>query len=356
MSKYASKICDGITPYIAGEQPRDKKYIKLNTNENPYPPSPNVERSLKEYNCSSLKLYSDPENTKLKESIARRYGISVSNIFVGNGSDEVLAMCFPAFCDNKCSFADVTYSFYPVYCRLFGVESDIIPLDTEFRLIKEDYYERNSDMIIITNPNAPTGIGISRIDIECILKQNKDKVIIVDEAYSAFMQGESSVPLTEKYPNLLVVKTFSKAYSLAGARCGYAIGNYELIRDLNKIKNSFNSYTVNSLTELIASEAISDKEYFEATTQAIINTRRNAVLILNRLGFDVLPSQANFVFATHRSIKAKKLYLKLKEAGILVRYFDKPRIDNYLRITIGTDEEMTMLYQSLQKIMKDEIE
>lgn len=350
MSKYSSVLCNGISPYVCGEQPRDKKYIKLNTNENPYPPSPSVKDVLVSFDEGRLKLYSDPNNVILRNAIASNYSLNMENVFVGNGSDEVLAMCFPAFCENFATFADITYSFYPVYCNLFGKTADIIPLEEDFSLDITKYFNRKSDMIIITNPNAPTGIAISNFQVEQVLKHNRDKIVIIDEAYSAFM-GYSSVNLIKNYDNLLVVKTFSKAYSLAGARCGYALGNKSLIEDLNKIKNSFNSYTVNTFTEAVATVAIKDVEYLQKTTEVIIKTREFCIQALKKMNFEVLPSAANFVFAKHKTVKGETLYLKLKEAGILIRYFNKPKINDYLRITIGSDEEIKSLLFALGVII-----
>lgn len=352
MKAYLSKLCQELNPYVAGEQPQDRKYIKLNTNENPYPPCDGVKGILNNYNADKLKKYPDPNNISLRSAIADKYNQGVENIFVGNGSDEVLAMCFPTFADKSVAFADITYSFYPVYCEMFNKKSKLIPLREDFSYDIDKYKNIAADMVIITNPNAPTTLAIGRLSLIEIIESNRDKVVLVDEAYSAFM-GWSAVDLTSIYDNLLVVKTFSKAYSLAGARCGYAIGNAELINGLNAVKNSFNSYTVNSITELLAREAILDDEYYNYTVNKIIHTREKTYRQMIELGFEMPVSSANFLFAKHEYISAKVLYNKLKCNGVLVRYFDKPRIDNYLRITIGSDEEMDDFISILKGIINE---
>lgn len=345
-----STLAASLTPYTAGEQPQDRRYIKLNTNENPYPPCPSIAEALATFDTDKLRRYSDPDNAKLKAAVAEHEGVAIGNIFVGNGSDEVLAMCFPSFCNTTCAFADVTYSFYTVYCSLYSIKPIILPLDDNFRPKLPEYLKVTSDMIIITNPNAPTGIAWTLEDIESVVSNNRDKAIIIDEAYGAFM-GYSAVGLTSKYDNILVVKTFSKAYALAGARCGYAVGNIQLIRALDTVKNCFNSYTVNALTEQIATIAVQDVDYYNKTIELICATRERAKDTLSSLGFEVLPSSANFVFVTHNRVGAKDIYLKLKQVGILTRYFNKPRIDNYLRVTIGTDGDMAELYKQLRLIV-----
>lgn len=350
MSIYSSEKCKSLSPYTAGEQPKDMKYIKLNTNENPYPPSPRAVEALKAFDCGRLKLYSDPENLKLKEAIADNFNLKVANVFVGNGSDEVLSMCFAAFADKTVAFADVTYSFYPVYCDFYSLQAKILPLKENFEQDIDLYEHVDADMIVIANPNAPTAIGLNESELLRIIETNRDKAIIIDEAYSDFM-NYSAVELTNRYDNLLVVRTFSKSYSLAGARCGYALGNERLIADLEKIKNSFNSYTVNSMTELIATEAMRDIDYFANRVEDVIATRDKYALKLKELGFDMTDSQANFLFVTHPQKSAEYLYNRLKQEGILVRYFAKPRIDNYLRITVGVDSDMQVLCDKLQSIL-----
>lgn len=350
MSIYSSEKCKSLSPYIAGEQPKDMKYIKLNTNENPYPPSPRAVEALKAFDCGRLKLYSDPDNLKLKEAIADNFNLKVANVFVGNGSDEVLSMCFAAFADKTVAFADVTYSFYPVYCDFYSLQAKILPLKENFEQDINLYEHVDADMIVIANPNAPTAIGLNESGLLRIIETNRDKAIIIDEAYSDFM-NYSAVELTNRYDNLLVVRTFSKSYSLAGARCGYALGNERLIADLEKIKNSFNSYTVNSMTELMATEAMRDKNYFTNRVEDVIATRDKYALKLKELGFDMTDSQANFLFVTHPQKSAEYLYNRLKQEGILVRYFAKPRIDNYLRITVGIDSDMQILCDKLQSIL-----
>lgn len=352
MSEFASKLCQKLRPYIAGEQPKDRHYVKLNTNENPYPASPNVQEVIKKFDIGVLKLYPDPNNTKLKEALSKCYKTPVSNIFVGNGSDEVLSFCFQAFCTKSVAFPSISYSFYPVYAEFYGKRAQMIPLTNEFTINPANYFNIKSDMIIITNPNAPTGIELAKNNIIKIIETNPNKVIVIDEAYADFM-GDSCIDLTKIYNNLLVVRTFSKSYSLAGVRCGYAIGHYQLIEDLNKIKNSFNSYTVNAITEAVAVAALEDDGYFKETTDAIINTRHCTAIVLKDMGFSVLPSKSNFLFVQHKSINAEYLYTALKEKGILVRYFNAPKIDNFLRITIGTNEEMAYLYRMLKEIFKE---
>lgn len=350
MSRYSSEKCSSLTPYTAGEQPKDMKYIKLNTNENPYPPSPRAVEALKAFDCGRLKLYSDPDNLSLKEAIADNFSLKAANVFVGNGSDEVLSMCFAAFADKTVAFADVTYSFYPVYCDFYSLEAKILPLKENFEQDIDMYENVDADMIVIANPNAPTAIGLNEAELLRIIKSNRDKAIIIDEAYSDFMKY-SAVELTKRYDNLLVVRTFSKSYSLAGARCGYALGNEGLIADLEKVKNSFNSYTVNSMTELIATEAMRDKDYFSKRLEDVIATREKYALRLRELGFNMTESQANFLFVSHPKKSAEYLYNRLKQDGILVRYFAKPRIDNYLRITVGVDADMQVLCDRLQTIL-----
>lgn len=352
MSQFSSKLCQKIRPYIAGEQPKDRKYVKLNTNENPYPASPNVKVMLNKFDIGKLKLYSDPNNTKLKEAISKHFKVATSNIFVGNGSDEILSFCIPAFSNKSVAFPNISYSFYPVFAEYYGKHANMIPLANDFTVTTSSFVNVKSDMIILANPNAPTGIAMDKNSIVKILETNPNKVVVIDEAYADFM-GNSCIDLTEKYKNLLVVRTFSKSYSLAGARCGYAIGHYQLIEDLNKIKNSFNSYTVNSMTEVVAIAALEDDGYFVETTNAIINTRHSASIVLKEMDFLVLPSRSNFLFVQHKKLSAEYLYTALKEKGILVRYFNAPKIDNFLRITIGTNEEMTFLYRKLKEIFNE---
>ncbi len=353
MSIFWSDKVREIQPYLPGEQPKDKKYIKLNTNENPYPPSPKVVEALKNAADGSLRLYPDPDCENLKEAIAGYYEISKSKVFVGNGSDEVLAFAFMAFFNpgSRIKFADITYSFYPVYSELFGIDYSLIQSDGDFNLKVEDYFGDNQG-IIIANPNAPTGKAFEIESIERILQMNPSSVVIVDEAYVDF-GGESAYGLIDTYPNLLVVQTFSKSRSLAGLRVGFAMGDSQLIEALDRIKNSINSYTLDRLALAGAVEAINDDGYFNETRSRIIGTRDRISKELSAMGFKVLESRTNFIFIEHSKITGKDLFLKLREAGILVRHFQKPRIENYLRVTIGTDEEMDSFIKAVSEMVKN---
>lgn len=351
---YLSRRCKSILPYTAGEQPQDKSYVKLNTNECPYPPSPEVEKTLKEFDAGRLRLYPDPESKKLVSAIAARHGVSPENVFVGNGSDEVLCMCFPAFFDENdtVAYADVTYSFYKVWAHMYDVKSKKIPLDDEFKLLASDYLSMDGVKgIIICNPNAPTGTALGRLDLLKIVETNSDKIVIVDEAYGEFASASVANRIND-YPNLLVVKTFSKAYALAGARCGYALGNKALIDGLKLVKNSMNSYTVNALTEAIVIAALSDKKYYAGVIDKINAQREETADALRELGFEVLPSSSNFIFAKHKVLSGSEIYFQLKENGVLVRHFKGDRISDFVRITIGTHEEMKTLVSEIKKIIK----
>lgn len=351
---YLSRRCKSILPYTAGEQPQVKSYVKLNTNECPYPPSPEVEKTLKEFDAGRLRLYPDPENKKLVSAIAARHGVSPENVFVGNGSDEVLCMCFPAFFDENdtVAYADVTYSFYKVWAHMYDVKSKKIPLDDEFKLLASDYLSMDGVKgIIICNPNAPTGTALGRLDLLKIVETNPDKIVIVDEAYGEFASASVANRIND-YPNLLVVKTFSKAYALAGARCGYALGNKALIDGLKLVKNSMNSYTVNALTEAIVIAALSDKKYYAGVIDKINAQREETADALRELGFEVLPSSSNFIFAKHKVLSGSEIYFQLKENGVLVRHFKGDRISDFTRITIGTNEEMKTLVSEIKKIIK----
>lgn len=351
---YLSRRCKSILPYTAGEQPQDKSYVKLNTNECPYPPSPEVEKTLKEFDAGRLRLYPDPENKKLVSAIAARHGVSPENVFVGNGSDEVLCMCFPAFFDENdtVAYADVTYSFYKVWAHMYDVKSKKIPLDDEFKLLASDYLSMDGVKgIIICNPNAPTGTALGRLDLLKIVETNPDKIVIVDEAYGEFASASVANRIND-YPNLLVVKTFSKAYALAGARCGYALGNKALIDGLKLVKNSMNSYTVNALTEAIVIAALSDKKYYADVIDKINAQREETADALRELGFEVLPSSSNFIFAKHKVLSGSEIYFQLKENGVLVRHFKGDRISDFVRITIGTHEEIKTLVSEIKKIIK----
>ncbi len=347
MSKYWSKLAARLDPYVPGEQLKDKKYIKLNTNENPYPPSPKALEAIKAAADGSLKLYPDPVAADLKSTLAEHYGLKSSQVFVGNGSDEVLAFAFMAFFnqDEEVLFPDVTYSFYPVYANIFNISYRLVPLAADFSLAVQDFFNAEGG-VIIPNPNAPTARAITSKDIEMILVNNRDKVVIVDEAYVDF-GAESVVDLVDKHENLLVVQTLSKSRSLAGLRVGWAFGQEHLTDGLTRVKDSINSYTLDRLALIGAAEAIKDEDYFQETREKIMATRDRITARLESMGFKVIPSKANFIFITHESTPAEDIFKRLKEEGVLVRYFKKPGIDNYLRVSIGTDAEMDTLIEKL---------
>ncbi len=351
MSKFWSELTASLIPYVPGEQPKDQRYIKLNTNENPYPPSPKVIEAIQAAANEDLRLYPDPTSEKLRETIAGYYGLSKEQIFVGNGSDEILAFAFPAFFSaaKPILFPDVTYTFYPVYAKLYSLSYERIPVDDQFNIETEHFRIPNGG-IIIPNPNAPTARYLPIDSLKAILDANHDQVVIVDEAYIDF-GGESAVRFIPEYPNLLVVQTLSKSRSLAGLRVGMAMGHPDLIEGLNRIKNSFNSYTIDRLAMAGAIAAIEDQTYFEETTRKVITTRDRAKEELRQLGFDVIESKANFIFITHPQKSAQDLFSALKHRGILVRYFNQPRIDQYLRVSIGTDEEMDTFVLVLSEIL-----
>jgi histidinol-phosphate aminotransferase len=351
MNRFWSKTASNINPYVPGEQPHDKKYIKLNTNENPYPPSPKVFEAIRRETSADVRLYPDPDAVGLKNAIARFYEVDCDEVFVGNGSDEVLAFCFPAFFNpgDTVSFPDITYSFFPVYSRLFGVKYKTVRLTDDF-LIPFDDFTSSARGILVPNPNAPTGLTVGTDMIERLLRRFPDTLVIVDEAYVDF-GACSSVPLIKKYDNLLVVQTFSKSRSLAGLRVGYAIGNNGLIEALERVKNSFNSYTIDRIAQKAAEAAIDDKEYFYKTLKRVVNTREYTAQKLNGLGFTVIPSKSNFLFVSHKDIKAEEIFIKLRQEGILVRHFKMLRIENWLRITIGTDDDMAALIEKLKAMM-----
>lgn len=340
-----------VVPYVPGDQPKDSHLIKLNTNENPYPPAPGVERALREMDYDLFKKYPDPAAGVLLEALSEYYKAGRDEIFVGVGSDDVIAMAFLTFFNSKkpVLFPDISYSFYPVWAELFGVPYERPALDENFCIVKEDYYRENGG-IIFPNPNAPTGLSMGLCEVEEIVSHNRDSVVIVDEAYIDF-GGESAIALTKKYDNLLVVQTFSKSRSMAGMRIGFAIGNPDLIRALNDVKYSYNSYTMNLPSQILGAEAVADAAYFRETVEKIIATREEAKVRLRELGFHFPDSKANFIFASHKEAKAKDIYEALRQNHIYVRYFNQPRIDNYLRITIGTDEEMEALYRFLKEYL-----
>ncbi len=350
--QYWAKRIQNTEPYIPGEQPKDRRYVKLNTNENPYPPSPKVQEALQNVAISDLRLYPDPDCLQLRTALANQNHLAPENVFVGNGSDEILAFCYLAFMDEETPaiFPDITYSFYPVYAAFFGNNTRIVPVREDFS-IPLDELCRNDGTVVLTNPNAPTGMVVSLDAIEGILKANPDHVVIVDEAYVDF-GAESAVPLIDRYPNLLVVQTCSKSRSLAGMRIGFAFGCPDLIAALNTVKNSVNSYTLDRMALSAAQAAVEDTVYMDDTRTRVSNTREMTTGKLKNLGFTVLPSKANFVFASHPKVPGQELFRQLRDRGVLVRYFNKPRIHEFLRITIGTPEEMDVLIHALEEILE----
>lgn len=348
-----------LKPYIPGEQPREKMLIKLNTNENPYGPSPAVKQAIDNYNPDNLRLYPDPECRRLRAVIAARNRLQLENIFVGNGSDEILALAFQAFFAAETGenahilFPDITYSFYPVYCRMYSVQYRTILLDENLAFTAADI-PAGGRGLVIANPNAPTGRCISIAEVEKMLLADRNRLLLVDEAYVDF-GGDSALPLLRKYDNLLIVQTLSKSRSLAGMRVGYALGAPELIEALERVRDSFNSYTVNSLSQISALAAFEDEKWFQEKCAAIIATREFTSRELKKFGFVVIPSRANFIFVRHPDFSGDYLYSRLRHAGILVRHFNLPRIEQYLRISIGTQADMCRLLQALTAILNTDI-
>jgi histidinol-phosphate aminotransferase len=343
-----------LEPYVPGEQPKIQNLLKLNTNENPYPPSPKVVDAVQAvltHQADALRLYPDPDATALKQAIAKQQNVDVSQVFVGNGSDEVLAHIFKAFFiqQEPILYPDITYSFYPVYSQFFGVQTKQIPLNEKFEIDISDYEQENGG-IIITNPNAPTSIALGLDKIEQVLKANPNRVIVIDEAYVDF-GAESAVELISRYENLVVCQTTSKSRSLAGLRVGFAIAQAHLIAALEAVKNSFNSYPIDRFAIAAAVASFEDQDYFQEQCEKVIVSREKLVANLTELGFNVLPSKANFIFATHSLHDAAQLAEKLREQGIIVRYFNKPRINQFLRITIGTDEQNQRLVDTLKMLI-----
>ena len=343
-----------LEPYVPGEQPKIQNLLKLNTNENPYPPSPKVVDAVQAvltHQANALRLYPDPDATALKQAIAKQQNVDVSQVFVGNGSDEVLAHIFKAFFiqQEPILYPDITYSFYPVYSQFFGVQTKQIPLNEKFEIDISDYEQENGG-IIITNPNAPTSIALGLDKIEQLLKANPNRVIVIDEAYVDF-GAESAVELISRYENLVVCQTTSKSRSLAGLRVGFAIAQAHLIAALEAVKNSFNSYPIDRFAIAAAVASFEDQDYFQEQCEKVIASREKLVANLTELGFNVLPSKANFIFATHSLHDAAQLAEKLREQGIIVRYFNKPRINQFLRITIGTDEQNQRLVDTLKMLI-----
>lgn len=340
-----------VEPYTPGEQPDAPDMIKLNTNENPYPPAPAVYETLRDFDAGRLRLYPDPKAQVLVDALAARYHVQPSQVFVGVGSDDVLAMCYLTFfnSDKPILFPDITYSFYDVWADVFRIPYETCALDENLCIRKEEYYRENGG-VIFPNPNAPTGVLLPLSEIEDIIAHNPDVICIVDEAYIDF-GGESALPLIEKYDNLLVVQTFSKSRAMAGARIGYAFGNERLIRYLNDVKYSFNSYTMDQVTLATGKAALSDEEYFQETLSKIIETRERVKQELLALGFSVTDSKSNFLFISHPKVAAAELFAALREKNIYVRYFNKPRIDNMLRVSIGTDAQMDALLAFLKEYL-----
>ena len=353
MSRFMNPRYATLEAYTPGEQPRDRKYIKLNTNESPYPPSPEVMKAVTQAEIEDLRLYSDPEGTLLRESLAGLYGLKAENVFLSNGSDDILNFSFMAFCGGavEAMFPDITYSFYPVFAELNGVSYQTVPVKADFSIDPSDYYHAGK-FIVIANPNAPTGMALSREEIRGIVASNPDRVVLIDEAYVDF-GAESAYPLIQEFDNLLVVMTYSKSRSLAGARLGFALGNAALIEDLNKLKYSTNPYNVNRLTLAIGRAAIVSDAYFRNNCEKIIATREKTRTVLEGLGFTVLPSKANFVFIKREGIDGQTLYETLKKRGILIRHFSKDTISQYNRVTIGTEEEMEAFLQAVTEIVME---
>lgn len=352
MSRYWSELVRQLEPYVPGEQPKIDGLIKLNTNENPYPPSPQVRAVLTDDTIDKLRLYPDPNSSQLKSAVAEYNGLRHEQVFVGNGSDEVLAFAFMAFFkqNRPLLMPEISYSFYPVYCQLLDIEARRLPLTEDLRIELADYPSENGG-IVFPNPNAPTGRALPLSDIEALLKRNTESVVLVDEAYVDF-GADSAAALVDRYPNLLVTQTLSKSRSLAGLRVGFALGSQELVDALDRVKNSFNSYPVDRLAEAAACAAMEDRDYFEQCRERVIATRTWTEQQLAALGFASLPSSANFVFArVPEGQSAKELAQQLRESRILVRHFDKPRIGEYLRITIGTDDQMRQLVKVLTAIL-----
>lgn len=342
-----------IEPYVPGEQSKDTDIVKINANENPYPPSPKAVAAIRQFNAEGLRFYPPADATPLKAALAKHYGVDVENVFLGNGSDDVIALAFQSFfnSDKPIVYPDITYSFYPVWCRLFRIPYKTYPLNETFRINVKDYREPNGG-VIIPNPNAPTSLGEGENFVRELLSYNQDSVVIIDEAYVDF-GGYSSVPLIKEYDNLLVTGTFSKSRSLAGLRIGFAIGSGELIGVLEAVKNSYNSYTVDAVSIAAGIASVEDDGYFRSTTAKVIATRDRVTAALRKMGFTVMDSSANFLFVTHEQRKMKPLFDYLKTKKVFIRYFNLPRIDNHVRVTIGTDEEMDIFLREVQNYLKE---
>ena len=353
MSRFLSQEYMSLEEYVPGEQPQDKKYIKLNTNESPYPPSPAVLDAVNREAAEKLCLYSDPESRVLKEKLAALYGVKPENVFVSNGSDDILNFAFMAFCKkNGVTYPDITYGFYKVFAQLHALKSTVVPLCEDFSLDVSKYFD-SGKMVVIANPNAPTGIALSLDAIEKIVEKNQDNVVLIDEAYVDF-GAVSALPLIEKYDNLIVVQTFSKSRSMAGARLGFCFASAEIIRDLEKIKYSTNPYNINRITQAAGAAALDENGYYLSNAQRIIRAREYTEKALSEIGFTVLPSSANFVFAKHERVSGEEIYLRLKENGVLVRHFTGERIKDFNRITVGTMMDMQKMIYILKNIVLED--
>lgn len=352
MSRFLSERFSKIEPYTPGEQPKTQNLIKLNTNESPFPPSPRVIEALNIAEISKLNLYSDPDTKEVIDAIAHTLGVKSNQILMGNGSDEILAFAFQAFCDSEHQpcFADITYGFYPVFCELYGLNPEIIPLRDDLSIGVQDYIGKNKP-IFIANPNAPTGLALSLTEIEEILKTNPDNIVLIDEAYVDF-GAESAISLINKYDNLIVSRTFSKSRNLAGARIGFAVSNENIIADMCKMKFSFNPYNLNRLSIIAGKESVLDTEYFDKCITEIISTREYTVNELEMRGFSIPDSKANFIFAKHATLTGDEYFSELRKRNILVRHFGKERIKDYVRITIGSKEQMVALINATDEILK----
>lgn len=354
MSRFLSGRYNGMLPYTPGEQPQDKRYIKLNTNENPFPPSPRAVAAVSQEVLENLKLYSDPEATKCTLAVAEYYGVDPDCVLMTNGSDEALAFVYMAFCDKQREIIapDISYGFYPVFCELLNLKYNFIPLKDDYKVDVDAFCGINKN-IIIANPNAPTGLAITVDEVAKITASNPDNVVIIDEAYMDF-GTQSAVPLLQKFDNLIIVSTFSKSRSLAGGRLGYILSSREVIDDIKKIKYSFNPYNVNRVTDLMGKYAMEDVEYFKECVGKVVANRAFLTEKLRSLGFTVLDSQANFIFAKREGISGEKLYFRLKEKAILVRHFNKERIADFVRISVGSREEIDMLLAAVGEILAEE--
>ncbi len=352
MSRFLSDNYKSLVPYVPGEQV-NVKVIKLNTNESPFPPSPRVKEVISEEVIDKLNLYSDPELKELTAAIAEQFGVTPDMVFCGNGSDDVLAFAIMGFCGKggKLCCPEISYGFYPVYADIFGVELEQIPLKDDFSIDLNDYIGKNKN-IVIANPNAPTGLALTFDEVERIVSSNPDNLVIMDEAYMAFC-GDSCMELVKKYPNLLVTRTFSKSHSLAGLRVGFGIAQKEIIEDMNKLKFSFNPYNLNTLSIKAAAAAIADNEYYDDKIARIVATREKVTAQLRELGFTCTDSKSNFIFASSDKIGAAELASELRKRNILIRYFNKAKIDNYLRITVGSEEDMQTLVDAVREILEE---